>query len=84
MLRHQLGQNLVFGLDLLLQILDPLVFRLMAPSALLLEGGRAVFKKLLLPPIEDRRLQTSSSHMSDTATFSTRRRLRMATFSSAV
>ena len=47
MLRHQFGQNLVFNLDLLLEILDPFLFGLMASPALLLEGGRAVFKELL-------------------------------------
>jgi hypothetical protein len=58
MLRHQFGQNLIFGLDLFLQIFDALLLGLMVSSAFLLEGGRAVFKELLLPSIEDRRLQT--------------------------
>jgi hypothetical protein len=52
---NQFNQNLVPGLDLLFQIFDPF---LMTAPALLFEGDRAVFKKFLLPPIKDCRLQT--------------------------
>jgi hypothetical protein len=56
-LRHQFGQNLVPGLDLLLQVSDPLLLGGMVRPCLLLEGGSPVFEELLLPAIEDRRLQ---------------------------
>ena len=57
MLGHQLGQNLVLRLDLLLQVGDPLPVGRVVRSGPLLEGGRAVFEELLLPAIEDRGLQ---------------------------
>ena len=58
MLGHQFGQHFVFGLDLLLQILDPFLFGLLAAAAtLLLEGRRAILKELFLPSVEDRWLQ---------------------------
>ena len=84
MLRHQLGQDLVLGLDLLLQVLDPLLLGGMVGPAFRLEGGRPVLEELLLPAVEDRRLQSLFSHSSETGTFSSRCRLRMATFSSGV
>ena len=55
MLGHQLGEHFVLGLDLLLQSLDAIL--LWRPLAgLVLEGGGAVFKSLLSPAIENRRL----------------------------
>jgi hypothetical protein len=56
-LRHQLGQNLVFGLDLLLQVFDPLLLGGMARPCFLLEGRRAVLEELFLPALENRGLQ---------------------------
>ena len=54
MLRHQLGQDLVLGLHLLLQELDPLLFLLRLPARTLrrLEGGRAVLEELFLPAVD--------------------------------
>jgi hypothetical protein len=57
MLLHQLGQHLILPLELLLQVLDPLLPGLVVDPHLTLEGRRAVFKKLLLPAVEDRRPQ---------------------------
>ncbi len=57
MLGHQLGQNLVLGLDLLLQVCDPLLVGGVVRSRLLLEGGRPVLEELPLPAVEDRGLQ---------------------------
>ena len=58
MLRHQFGQDLVLGLDLLLQIGDSLLLGGMAGPAFWLEGGGPVLKELFLPAVEDRRLQS--------------------------
>jgi len=52
-LRHQLGQNLVLGLDLLLQVLDAFLLGRVVGAALPLEGRRPVLKELLLPAVED-------------------------------
>src|SRR5579872_938904 len=57
MLGNQLRQDLVLGLDLLLQVSDPLLVGGMVRSRLQLEGGRAVLEELLLPAVEDRGLQ---------------------------
>ena len=57
MLRHQLGQNLILGLDFLLKVGDPLLVGGVVRSRFLLEGGRAVLEELLLPAVEDRGLQ---------------------------
>jgi hypothetical protein len=57
MLGHQFGQHLILGLDLLGQILDPLLLSLVVAAALLLEGRRSILEELNLPPVEDRRLQ---------------------------
>src|ERR1700690_1408828 len=57
MLRHQLRQDLILGLDLLFQILDALLLGLLVGAALGLEGGPSVLEELLLPPVEDRWLQ---------------------------
>jgi len=56
-LRHQLGQNLVLRLNLLLQVDDPFLLGGMVRSRFLFEGGRAVLEELLLPAVEDRGLQ---------------------------
>ena len=55
MLGHQFGQDLVLGLHLLLQELDPflLLLDLRGGTFLHLEGGRSVLKPLLLPATED-------------------------------
>ena len=52
-----LGQNLVLGMDLLLQVGDPLLVGRMVRSRFLLEGGRAVLEELLLPAVENGGLQ---------------------------
>ena len=57
MLPHQLGQNLILPLDLLLQVLDALLFGLRVSPRLGLERRGPVLEKLLLPAVEDRRLQ---------------------------
>jgi len=57
-LGHQFGQHLVFGLDLLLPELDPLLFGLMVRAALAREGCSAILEELFLPTIEYRWLQS--------------------------
>ena len=59
MLRHQLRQNLVLGLDLLLQVGDPLLLGGMVGPCFVLESSRPVLEELLLPAVEDRRLQAN-------------------------
>jgi len=56
-LRHQLGQNLVLRLDLLLQVRDSLLLGGVVGRRLLLEGRRPVLEELFLPSVEDRGLQ---------------------------
>jgi hypothetical protein len=58
-LGHQFGQDLILGLHLLLQELDPFLLLLdLAGGAFLgLEGGGSVLEELLLPAVEHRRLQ---------------------------
>jgi hypothetical protein len=56
-LGHQFSEHLVFGLDLLLQKLDPLLFGLVVRPALALEGGSTILKELFLPTVEHRWLQ---------------------------
>ncbi len=51
MLRHQLGQHLILGLDFLGQILNPLLLGLRVGTHLRLERGRLVLEELLLPPV---------------------------------
>jgi hypothetical protein len=46
---HEFSQNLIFGLDLLFQIFDPLLLALMVHSALTLEGSSSVLEELFLP-----------------------------------
>ena len=59
MLGHQFGQDLILGLHLLLQELDPflLLLDLTGGAFLRLEGGRSVLEELFLPAVEHRRLQ---------------------------
>src|SRR6202050_607506 len=57
MLRHQLSQDLVLGLDILLSILDAFLLGLVVGPRFLLESGGTVLKELLLPTVEDSRLQ---------------------------
>src|SRR5882757_7100368 len=52
-----LGQDLVFGLDLLLQVGDPLLLGEVVRPRFLLEGNRPILEELLLPAVEDRGLQ---------------------------
>jgi hypothetical protein len=46
MLGHQLGQDLVLGLDLLLQVGDPLLLGGMVRPCFLLEGSGPVLEEL--------------------------------------
>lgn len=57
-LRHQFGQDLILGLDLLLQIGDPLLLCGMVGPRFQLKGSRAVLEELLLPAVEDRGLES--------------------------
>ena len=57
MLRHQLDEDLVLGLDLLLQVGDPLLVSGVVGWPFLLEGGRPILEELFLPAVEDRGLQ---------------------------
>ena len=57
MFGHQLGQDLVLGLDLLLQVGDPFLVGGVVAWPFRFEGCRAVLEELLLPAIEDRGLQ---------------------------
>src|SRR5215472_18782965 len=59
MLRHQLRQNLVLGLHLLLQELNPLLLVRNLPSRTLFrfKCRRAILEELLLPTVENRGLQ---------------------------
>ena len=84
MLRRQLGQNLILGLDLFLQILDAFLTGLVVGSGFLLEGGRSILKKLLLPPIENRRMRPMLIARSEIGSFSNMYLLRIATSSCAV
>jgi hypothetical protein len=56
-LGHQFGQHLVFGLDLLLQELDPLLFGLLVRAALAREGRSPVLEEIFLPTVENCWLQ---------------------------
>ena len=57
MLLHQFGQDLILALDLLLQVFDALLFGLRVSPRLGLERCDPVLEELLLPAVEDRRLQ---------------------------
>src|SRR6266404_4613121 len=52
MLRHQFGQYFIFRLDLLLQIGDSFLFRLMVGPSPLLKSRSSVLEELLLPAVE--------------------------------
>ena len=52
MLRHQFRQNLIFRLDLLLQIGDSFLFRRMVGASPLLESRPSILEKLLLPAVK--------------------------------
>ena len=58
MLRHQLRRDLILGLDLLLQTVNPFLLGCMVGSRFRLEGSRPVLEELLLPAIEDRGLES--------------------------
>jgi hypothetical protein len=55
-LRHQLRQNLILGLNLFLQILDAFLLGLVVGSALVVEGRWPVLEELLLPAVQHGRL----------------------------
>jgi hypothetical protein len=57
-LRHQLGQNFVLRLDLLLQVCNPLLVSGMVGWPFLLEGSSPILKEFLLPAVEDCRLES--------------------------
>jgi len=63
---------------------DSFLFGLMVGPFPLLESRGSVFEELLLPPVEHRWLEPSSSHRSEIGTLSNKCLLRMATFSSGV
>ena len=52
MLSHQLRQDLVLGLDLLLQVGDPLLVGGVVSWPLRFEGRRPILEELLLPAVE--------------------------------
>jgi len=55
---HQLGQNLVLGLELPFQGSDAFLVALtVSIRAMVLEGGGPVLKELLQPAVEDRRME---------------------------
>jgi hypothetical protein len=81
-LRHQFGQNLVLRLDLLLQVCYALLVSGMVRWPFLLEGSSPILEEFLLPAVEDRRLEPTSSHNLEMGSFSSKCRLKMATFSS--
>jgi len=83
-LRHQFGQNLVLGLDLLFQIGDPLLLGGVVGRPLLLEGRRPILEKLLLPAVNTVGCRPSSSQSFEIGSLPSKCRLRMATFSSGV
>jgi hypothetical protein len=57
MLRHQFGQNFVLRLDLILQVVDPFLLGGMVRPRFRLKGSRSILEELLLPAVEDRRLE---------------------------
>jgi len=57
MLGHQLGQDFIFGLDLPLQVVDSFLLAGMVRPSFRLKRSRPVLEELLLPAVEDRRLQ---------------------------
>src|SRR5947199_6417429 len=57
MFRHQLCENLILRLDLLLQIGDSLLLGGVVGTPLRLESSRPVLEELLLPTVEDRGLE---------------------------
>ena len=57
MLPHQFSQDLVFALDLFLQVRDAFLLGLMVGAGVGLESGSPVFEELLLPAVEYCRLQ---------------------------
>jgi hypothetical protein len=83
-LPHQFGQDLILALDLLLQALDPFLFGPVVGPRLGLEGRRPVVEELLLPAVEDGGLQPQLVTELGDRSCSSKWRLRMATFSSAV
>src|SRR5260370_38095114 len=60
MLRHQLRQDLILCLDLLVQVVDPFLLGCMVGPRFRLERSRPVLEELLLPAVEDRGLESLS------------------------
>jgi hypothetical protein len=56
-LRHQLRQDLILDVDLLLQVVDPFLLGGMFGPGFRLKRSRPVLEELLLPAVEDRRLE---------------------------
>ena len=81
-LRHQLGQDFVLRLDLLLQVGDSLLLGGVVRPCFLLEGRRPVLEELFLPAVVG--CKPSSSPGFEMGSLSSKCRLRMATFSSGV
>ena len=58
MFGHQFGQDLIFGLDLLLKVVDSFLLGGMVRPRFRLKRSRPVLEELLLPAVENRRLET--------------------------
>ncbi len=84
MLGHQLGQDFIFGLDLLFEIRDAFLLGVVVGPGFLLESGGPVLEQLFCQRYRTVGWSPSSSQRSETGSFSSKWRLRMATFSSAV
>jgi hypothetical protein len=56
-LRHQFGQELILGLNLLLKVVDSFLIGGMVGPPFRLKGNRSVLEELLLPAVEYRRLE---------------------------
>ena len=85
MLRHQLRQDLVLGLDFPFQILNTLLIGLLIGAGFSLEDRRPVLEELLLPPVEDRWLDAQFiAELGDRLLVQQMAPRRTATFSSGV
>ena len=58
MFGHQFGQDFIFGLDLPLQVVDSFLLAGMVRPSFRLKRSRPVLEELLLPAVENRRLET--------------------------
>jgi hypothetical protein len=68
---------IVLSLDLLLRVCNPLFVSGMVGWPFLLEGSSPVLEEFLLPAVENRRLESTSSHNFEMGSFSSKCRLRM-------